>query len=86
MICPCFVNVAFGCDAVAIPMAESAEEFSLGNPQYTTTIVPSAEIAAPGFYSSPSTVTGPKLEHLLQLESTLNTTFERWAELEDMVG
>ena len=45
-----------------------------------------AEIAAPGFYSSPSTVTGPKLEHLLQLESTLNTTFERWAELEDMVG
>ena len=45
-----------------------------------------AEIAAPGFYSSPSTVTGPKLEQLLELEGTLNITYERWAQLEDMVG
>jgi len=45
-----------------------------------------AEVAAPGFYSSPSTVTGPKLEQLLELEGTLNITYERWAQLEDMVG
>lgn len=47
------VKLPFGCDAVATPIEEPAEESSWPNPQYTTTTVPSAAIAAPGVCAPP---------------------------------